>query len=334
MVKKLSFGKTLEERSEELKGLAANKQDALTSQFPAIQRDGYLVEMALAIQLDSDDTARALVLHRPLEEEQSRFSPQPTWLGIATCTKENGYALVARPVELHDASAVLVWDVERIPLPDETTATLVTLAMGGIALEFHAAAFLLGKGSKAFPVQDPKGQSAGVLGVFGNVAQQFLIPGQSEAYARSDRAEGTGFYPMAGRSIFVSLQVGQEQLRGVIQGSFDASGLKTSSVGPAVEAWAAVGQGELPAFCAQVERVKCSKIKAPESVGKLSHDWIAGAWPSAEEAGAVLKALKADSKKLDFLLIGADSDADPPKGPNGKKALTFLKTTPLKKRRR
>jgi hypothetical protein len=333
VVKRLPFGKTLEERSPELAGLPAGEGGVLTEQFPEIKRGGYLVETALAIQVEQDESARALVLHRPLEEGQRPFGPRPTWLGIASCTADRGYALAARPIELHDSSAVLVWDTERITLPGGATSTLVTLAMGGVALEFHAAAFLLGKGSQAFPVQDPKDEPWGLLGVFGNVAQQFLIPSPEESYARVDRAEGTGFYPMDGRSAFLALRVEQGQLRGVVQGWIGADGVKRPDSGPTVEAWAAVGKGEQPPFCTQVERVRCAGIKAPVSQGKLDHAWIAGLWPSAEAAGAALKALGADVKKLDFLLIGTD-DADPPRGPGGKKALTFLKATPPKKRQR
>jgi hypothetical protein len=330
VVKRIPFGKTLEERSEELKGLPPGEQGALTELFPSIKAEGFLVETALGIQLGEDTTARALVLHRPLEEGQRSFGPRPAWLGLASCTQDRGYALLARPMDLNEPAAVLVWDTERVQLPGGTTATMVTLAMGGIALEFHAAAFVLGQGSPAFPVQDPAKEKFGSLGAFGNVAQQFLIPGPGENYARADRAGGTGLYPLGDRMAFVSLQVSQGARRGVVQGWIGADGVKPRGMTSSTS-WAAVGKGEPPAFCAQAGKVRCAKLEIPSSEGKLAQDWIAGVWPSAEAAEAALKGLGADPKKLDFLLLDADGDADPPRGPNGRAALTFLKAKPPKK---
>jgi hypothetical protein len=323
LLRGLPFGQELTERSEAVASLPRGDHGPLTELFPSLRQQGFLVEKVLGIQIEQDTSARLLVLHRPLPEGASPLEAQPTWLGLASCTKDRGYALLSPPVPTHDSSATLVWDTERVTLPGGKEATLVTVAIGGVALEFHAAAFLLGQGGGPFPVQDPRGASHGALGVFGNVAQQFLIPGQGESYARADRAQGTGFYPLGERRAFVSLQVERQQLRGVVQGWIGPRGVEQKA-GLTEPAWAAVGKGPLPSFCDRGE-IRCARLSIPESQGALEVSWIAGLWPGAEAAGASLKALGADLKQLDFLLIGAETDRDPPRGPGGKRALTFLK---------
>ena len=330
----LAFGKTLDDRSEEVKRLPPTEGPPLAALLPDVAAEGWEIETIVAILLGDDATARALVLHKPLAEDESAFGARATWLGVATCTPERGYALAAKPLSLHDGTSVLVWDTERVTPPGAPPATAITLAMGGMGLEFHAAAFLLGKGSPPFPVQAPKGEAVGQLGVFGNVAQQYLIDGGGESYARVDRAGGTGFYPLGDDLAFFALRHEMGSTRGVIQGLLTPKGVVRADSGPAVESYAVLGKGEPPAFCGgpgAAGKVRCARLELPSSQGTLAFDWIAGLWPTAEATDAALLAFGADPKKLDYLLVGASDDASPPKGPGGKRPLTFLRAKTPKK---
>ncbi len=330
MLTGLAFGKSLDDRSPELEGLPAGELGPLTGLFPSVAREGFVVERALAIRLGADERASALVLRRPEPRAERRLGPRPAWLGLASCAEGRGHSLLAPPIELNDTSDVLVWDTERVTLPGGKIATLVTLAMGGVALEFRASAFLLGEGDAVFPVRDPKRARAGALAVFGEVAQQFLIPGGDERYARVDRAQGTGFYPLGARSMFLALRVEQGLLRGVLQGGIAADGV--GKIDPGMEAWAVVGRGALPSFCARGGEVRCAAIAMPGSGDRFQVDWLAGLWPSADAASSALRALGANPKQLDYLIIGTD-DSPQPHGPNGKPPHTFLRAAPSRRAR-
>jgi len=336
VVKRLAFGKTLDRRSDELKGLPQGASGALTELFPAVKAEGYEVEQVVAIQLGDDESARALILHKPRGDEDGPAQPPDTWLGFVSCSAERGYVMEKSPPSLGDNSATVVWGVERERLPGGSTATLLTLALGGVGLEFHALAYLLGVGSERLPMREPRGGRVGVLGVFGNVSEQFLIPGQSENYARTDTVEGTGFYPLAGRRTFIALRAELGQVRGVVQGWVGPEGVKSRDSSPREASWVALGKGELPAFCSAKDldpnKVRCSRLAVSPSLGKLPADWVAGAWPSADEAGKALRALGADPGKLDYLLVDPDDDRQRLKSPGGKNAFTFLKITPPAKK--
>lgn len=330
VVKKLAFGKTLDRHSEELKGLPQGEHGALTELFPTVKADGYVVEQVVAIQIGNDESARALILHKPQENDEGPFGVSDTWLGFASCTADRGYVMEKSPPSLGDNSATVVWGVERQLLPGGSTATLMTLALGGVALEFHALAYLLGTGSERIPVREPKGAKLGVLGVFGHLSEQFLIPGQSDNYARTDTVEGTGFYPLAGQLTFIALRAELGQVRGMVQGWIAPDGVKSRDSSSRDASWVALGKGELPAFCSGngLDKIRCSRLAVRPSMGKLPADWIAGAWPSADEAARALRALGADPAKLDYLLVDPDDDRQRLKGPGGKNAPTFLKITP------
>lgn len=322
----LPFGKTLEPRSDELKSAPKSERGALTELLPSVRDQGFLVDSATAIQIGADATARALVLTRPLEEGQSPLGPRPTWLGIASCSKDQGYTLKVAPISLGDDSSVLVWGVDRLTLPGGGEVTSLTLAMGGVALEFHAAAFVLGEGTRGLPVSEPKGEKIGVIAIFGNVAEQFLKPGSSDDYARADRAEGTGFFPMGDRELFVSLLAIEGVVTAHLKGWLKADGPKKPGPGPAEDVWLALGKGEVPAPCKDAKSgVRCGKIALPGGGPPLRHDWVMGAWPSAQAAGDALKKLGVDAKKLEFLIVDADASAPLPRGPNGKPALGSIK---------
>jgi hypothetical protein len=329
LVKSLPFGDTLDDRSP---GVAPGGDAPLTELFPGAKAEGFQVELAVAVQLGADPSARALILRRPPEEGQSPLQPRPAWLGLAGCTASKGYALLAAPSALLEASSVVVWDTERVTLPGGAQGTSLTVAMGGIALEFYAAAYLLGESTAALPTDAPKGEKAGVLAVFGPVSQQFLVPGDEERYARADRLDGTGYYPLDDGQAFVSLNIEDSVARGKVLGWLDARGARRNDRPSRPTYWAAVGKGDLPAFCSAkgaAGKIRCSKLGLRPALGTLSHDWIAGIWPSPAAAEAALKDAGADGHKLDFLAMD-DDEAHPPRGPGGKTALAVLKAKPPK----
>ncbi len=320
LIAQMSFGQTFEEGAKELEGQSA------TVRLPEVAAAGWEVASVVGIRLGDDTSARALILHPPRTEEDSAFDARPTSLGVATCTREGGYALVAKPLGLHDGTSLLVWAVEELTLPNGQKTSALTLAQGGMGLEFHAAVFVLGTGSPTFPVSDPRGEGTGALAIFGNVAEQFVV-GDGEEYARADRVEGTGFYPLAQETVFLSLRHEMGMTRAQTLGAFGSAGLRSGhTTGPSP--LAAVGKGELPPFCKAQEalgKVRCARLGLRESIGTLRYDWIAGLWPSAEAATASLTALGARPGDYDYLLVDTSDEAVDEKAPGGKKALPFLR---------
>lgn len=326
LVANLAFGAVLEEGDRSLGG------ETLDALLPAVAAAGWDVSSVIGIVVGSDATARALVLHPPREEGQSPFEPRPTSLGIATCSKDRGHVLAARALGLHDSTSVVTWATEELQPPSGLRATAVTLAQGGLGMEFHATAFVLGVASPTLPVADPKGEPAGALGVFGNVAEQYLA-GEGGEYVRVDRVEGTGFYPLGDELIFLALRHEQGITRATTLGGFGPKGLrKGGSVGGSP--LAALGKGAPPPFCQAGEasgKLRCARLGLRESLGTLPYDWIAGLWPSAEAAGAALTALGASPKDFDYLLVDTSDEATDEKGPGGKRPAPFLRAKPPKK---
>lgn len=303
----------------------------LDASFPSIVAEGFLVRTAVAIQIGKDETARALILvKKPEEDAAPSFGGEPTFLGIATCTKHLGYALAAAPLGLGDASSVVVWGVERVKPPGVPIATSLTLAQGGAALEFHAYAAIVGESSASLAVESPNGAVVGRLGVFGNVAEQFLVGGPGEAYARSDTAEGTGLYPLGKILSFLALRVENGVLRGRMLGAL-VPGPKTPSPS-GTETWALIGKGKLPTGCPTdaitPPGVRCSRLAVRESLGTLGHTWIAGLWASPEEALAAESALGV--RDADLLVMGASDERRPPVAPGHRRVLVTLKVVPPK----
>jgi hypothetical protein len=320
LIASMVFGAVLEEGDRALEGKTP------TELLPAVAAAGFEVAALVGIAVGDDTSARALVLHPPREEGQSPFDARPTSLGIATCSPERGYALAGRPIGLHDSTSVVTWATQELRPPSGARATAVTLAQGGIGLEFHATVFVLGAASPTLPVVDPKAEPVGALGVFGNVAEQYLA-GEGGEYARVDRVDGTGFFPLGEELVLLSLRHDHGLTRASTLGGFGPKGLRMGPwAGPSP--LAAVGKGELPSFCKAAEASgapRCARLGLPESIGVLPYDWIAGLWPSAEAAGAALSALGAAAKDFDYLLVDTSDDVTQEKGPAGKRAAPFLR---------
>ncbi len=321
----------LDDRSDEVR---ATPEKTLTALAPSIASQGYDVERLVGIQLGQDRDVRAAILRTPSSPPDDP-APQPdAWLGLSRCGA-SGLELMAKPIPLGTPSSVVLWGSETVTLPSGTAATSITLALGGMGLEFTAFAVLVGREGPDLPVVEPKGAPVGQLASFGNVAQQFLITGgdEGENYARSDMLPGTGYYPRDGKPTFLSLALEQGIARGHVLGWLDRGAAKNVSGSSDEESWAIVGKGAWPAFCDDeklAKKVRCSRLEGKRE-HTLSRDWIAGLWPTAEAAEAALKDLGADPKKLEYLAMDAD-ESDVPKGPNGKKALTALKEEAAKKK--
>lgn len=253
-------------------------------------------------------------------------------LGLAECGPA-GFALIAPPGDACGTAEIgQLLRSEPVALPGGDAASSLLLLCGNPdTLEMEEIGKLVGRGTPALPVLDPKGAAAGLLASEGMLGQQFLITGDGPGaggYARNDALAGSGWFPLGSELVHVTLSKQKTTPGAQIRvGPSVPPRPKNPRFpfddAPLAELWLFIGKGEPPPGCTGLTGARCVRLDSHETkeMVALAAQWVAGAWPTAQEAEAGVRALGADPSAGDWFHSEGDQAA---LGPGGKKPVTGL----------
>jgi len=331
VLRRIPFGKQVHDASAYIINEGAERDD-LAGSMPSLDAQGLKLLSATGIELAGDATARLVfVAAKDVQQSRADRGPFPTIeQGIATCTADKGYALVGPPSHFANDARADILAVERVTLPGGGAGISVTREVSEASGDLDDTVIVLGAGTQALPVLDPKGATAGVVAGPFRVGEGKRVG--SVGYARVDGLDASGFYPLGEAIAYLHVRRDDIDVRFQVRAVIAADGAEGYGLFAKAPrtSWALTGKGEIPAFCASklaTGRVRCAALKdpykgltVPESFG-----WIAGLWLTPADATEALAALGADLHETQWVAVDPSSPAHPPKGPDSKPALTGFK---------